>query len=60
MSGCVAVRYRREPIMLIYSLYSMVSPFLSGSSVVVVLIRVDMGLSSAILNFFIKSFGHRK
>jgi hypothetical protein len=56
MSGRVIVRYRREPIMLLYSLWSAASSFSSGSSDVVVLIGVDMGLSSAMLNFFIKSF----
>jgi hypothetical protein len=56
MSGHVAVRYRREPIMLLYSLYSTASPFLSGSSDVAVLIGVDRGLSLAMLNYFIKSF----
>jgi hypothetical protein len=56
MSSRIAVRYRRELIMLLYSLWSVASPFSSRSSIVVVLIRVDMGLSSAILNFFIRSF----
>jgi hypothetical protein len=50
------VRYRREPIMLLYSLWSTASPSLSGPSDVAVLIRVDTGLSSAMLNFFITSF----
>jgi hypothetical protein len=52
----VVVRYRREPILLMYSFWSMASPFSTRSSVVAVLIRVDMGLSSAMLNLFIKSF----
>jgi hypothetical protein len=56
MSGRVTVRYRRELIMLMYSLWSIVSPFSFGSRVVVMLIGVDRGLISAILNFFIKSF----
>jgi hypothetical protein len=56
MSGRVAVRYRREPIMLLYSLWSIASPSSSGPSEVVELIRVDSGLSSTILNFFIRSF----
>jgi hypothetical protein len=42
--------------MLLYSLWSTASLFSSGSSVVAVLIGVDRGLSSAMLNFFIKSF----
>jgi hypothetical protein len=56
MFGCVAVRYKRESIMLLYSVWSMVSLFSSGSSIVIVLIRVDTGLSLAILNFFISPF----
>jgi hypothetical protein len=56
MSDRVIVGYRREPIMLLYSLWSAASPFTSGSNDVVVLIGVDSGLSSAILNFFIRSF----
>jgi hypothetical protein len=56
MFGHVAVSYRRELIKLLYSLWSIISPFLSGSSVVAVLIGVDRALSSAMLNFLIKSF----
>jgi hypothetical protein len=56
MFGRVAVTYRRELIILMYSLWSMTLPFSSGCSVVAVLIEVDTGLSSAMLNFFIKSF----
>jgi hypothetical protein len=56
MFGCVAVRYKRESIMLLYSVWSTVSLFSSGSSIVIVLIRVDTGLSLAILNFFISPF----
>jgi hypothetical protein len=56
MSGCVAVRYRREPIMLLYSLWSTVSPFFFKSSAVHVLNGVDTDLSSAMLNFFIRFF----
>jgi hypothetical protein len=37
MSSRVTVRYRREPIMLLYSLWSIASPFSSLSNVVVVL-----------------------
>jgi hypothetical protein len=40
MSGRVAVRYRREPIMLLYSFWSTVSPSKSSSSAVEVLIGV--------------------
>jgi hypothetical protein len=58
MSGRVIVRYRRELIMLLYSLWSTDSLFLSGSSAVPMLIGVDTGLSSAILKFFIRSFVH--
>jgi hypothetical protein len=56
MSGCVVVRYMREPIMLLYSLWSIASPSSSGPSEVAVLIRVDTGLSYAMLNFFIRYF----
>jgi hypothetical protein len=56
MSGHVAVRYRREPIILLYSLWSTISPSSSGQNDVAVLIRVDTGLSSTMLNFFIRSF----
>jgi hypothetical protein len=56
MFGHVAVRYRREPIMLLYSLWSTASPSSSGPSEAVELIGVDTGLSFTILNFFNKSF----
>jgi hypothetical protein len=56
MSGRVAVRYRRKPIMLMYSLWFTASKSSSGPSDVAVLIGGDIGMSSAILNFFIKSF----
>jgi hypothetical protein len=56
MSGRVVVRYRREPIMLMYSLWSIASPSSSGPSEATELIGVDTGLSSVILNFFIRSF----
>jgi uncharacterized membrane protein YccF (DUF307 family) len=45
MFGHVTVRYRREPIMLLYSLWLAASPFSSGSSVVVVLIGVGTELN---------------
>jgi hypothetical protein len=56
MSGRVAVRYKREPIMLLYSLWSKALPSSSGPSEAAELIRVDTDLSSAMLNFFIRSF----
>jgi hypothetical protein len=56
MSGRVVVRYMREPIMLLYSLCSIASPSSSGPIYIAVLIEVDIGLSSAMLNFFIRSF----
>jgi hypothetical protein len=56
MSGRVAVRYGRELIMLLYSLWSTASPFSSGPSEVMELIGIDTGLSYAMLNFFIRSF----
>jgi hypothetical protein len=52
MSGRVAVRYRREPIMLLYSLWSIVSPSSSGPSNVAIFIGVDTDLSFVMLNFF--------
>jgi hypothetical protein len=56
MFGGVAVRYRREPIMLLYSLWFTASSSSSGLSEAVELIGVDTGLSSAMLNFFIRTF----
>jgi hypothetical protein len=56
MSDRVAVRYKREPIMLMYSLWSTASTSSSGPREAAELIRVDTGLSSVMLNFFIKSF----
>jgi hypothetical protein len=56
MSDRVAVRYRREPIILLYSLWSTVLPSSSGPSNIAVVIRVGMSLSSAMMNFFIRSF----
>jgi hypothetical protein len=56
MSDRVAVRYMREPIMLLYSLWSTTSPSSSEPSEVAELIGVDRGLSLAMLNFFIRSF----
>jgi hypothetical protein len=50
MFGRVAVRYKREPIMLLYSFWSAASPFSSGSSDVAVLIGLDTDLSLAMLN----------
>jgi hypothetical protein len=51
MSDLVAVKYKRETIMLRYSLWSTGSPSSSASSAVVVLIGVDRGFESSILNF---------
>jgi hypothetical protein len=48
MSGLVAIKYKREPIMLRYFFWSMGSPSSSTSSVVVVLIGVDKGFESSI------------
>jgi hypothetical protein len=56
MSGLIAVKYRREPIMLRYSLWSTGSPSSSASSGVVVLISVDRGFESSILNYLRMSF----
>jgi hypothetical protein len=51
MSGLVTIKYKREPIMLRYSFWSMSSPSSSTSRAVVVLIDVDRGIESSILNF---------
>jgi hypothetical protein len=56
MSGLVVVKYKREPIMLRCSFWSMGSPSSSASSIVVVLISVDRGFESSILNFLRMSF----
>jgi hypothetical protein len=56
MSGLVAVKYKREPIMLRYSFWSTGFPSSSTSSTVVVLIGVDRGFKSSILNFLRMSF----
>jgi hypothetical protein len=56
MSGLVTVKYKREAIMLRYSFWSTGSPLSSVSSVVVVLIGVDKGFESSILNFLRMSF----
>jgi hypothetical protein len=51
MSGLVAVKYKREPIMLRYSFWSTGYPSSSASSAVVVLISVHRGFKSSMLNF---------
>jgi hypothetical protein len=56
MSGLVAVKYKREPIMLWYSFWSTGYPALSALSDVVVLIGVDRSFESSILNFLRMSF----
>jgi hypothetical protein len=56
MSGLVAVKYKREPIMLWYSFWSTGSPSSFASSIVVILIGVDRGFKSSILNFLRMSF----
>jgi hypothetical protein len=56
MSGLVAIKYKREPIMLWYSFWSTGSPSSSASSTLVVLISVDRGFESSILNFLRMSF----
>jgi hypothetical protein len=56
MSGLVTVKYKRESIMLWYSFWSTGSPSSYVSSVVVVLISVDRGFESSILNFLRMSF----
>jgi hypothetical protein len=56
MSGLVAVKYKREPIMLQHSFWSTGSPSLSTSTAVVILISVDRGFESSIFNFLRMSF----
>jgi hypothetical protein len=56
MSGLVAFKYKRDPIMLRYSFWSTSSPSSSTSSAVVVLIGVGRGFESSILNFLRMSF----
>jgi hypothetical protein len=56
MSDLVAGKYKRETIMLRYSFWPMGSPYLSMLSAVVVLIGVDRGFESSILNFLRTSF----
>jgi hypothetical protein len=56
MSSLVTVKYKREPIMLRYSFWSTASPSSSASSAVVVLIDVNRGFKSSILNFLRMSF----
>jgi hypothetical protein len=56
MSGLVTVKYKREPIMLRYSFWSTCSLSSFASSAVVVLIGVDRGFESSILNFLRMSF----
>jgi hypothetical protein len=56
MSSLVAVKYKRGAIMLRYSFWSTGSPSSSTSSTVVVLIGVDRGFESFILNFLRMSF----
>jgi hypothetical protein len=56
MSDLVAVKYKREPIMLWYSFWSKGSPSSSASSTIVVVIGVDKGFELSILNFLRMSF----
>jgi hypothetical protein len=56
MSSLVTVKYKMESIMLWYSFWFKGSPSSSTSSVVVILIGVERGLESSILNFLMISF----
>jgi hypothetical protein len=56
MSSLVAVKYKRELIMLWYSFWFVGTLSSSVSSAVVVLIGLDMGFKSSILNFLRMSF----
>jgi hypothetical protein len=56
MSDLVAVKYKREPIMLWYSFWSKGSLSSSASSTIVIVIGVDKGFELSILNFLRMSF----
>jgi hypothetical protein len=56
LSSLFTVKYKRESIMLWFSFWSTVFPTSSTSSVVVILIGVDRGFESSILNFLRISF----
>jgi hypothetical protein len=56
MSGLVAVKYKRELILLRYSFRSTGSPYSSTSRAVVVLIGIDRGFESSMWNFLRMSF----
>jgi hypothetical protein len=58
MIGLVAVKYKRELIMLIYSFWSMCPPFSSAYKADVVDMGVERGLASSMSNFFHTSFMH--
>jgi hypothetical protein len=55
-AGLVAVKYKRESIILRYSFWSTGSPSSSVSSAIVVLIGVNRGFKSSIMNFLRMSF----
>jgi hypothetical protein len=48
MSGLVAVKYKRGPIMLRYSFWSTSTPSSSSLSTIVILIGVDRSFESSI------------
>jgi hypothetical protein len=56
MCGHVEVRYKREPIMLLYSFWSMGSLSSLASSAIMVDMGIKIGLASPMLNFFRTSF----
>jgi hypothetical protein len=56
MSSLIAVKHKREPIMLRYCFWSTGFPSSSVSSAVVILISVDGGFESSILNLLRMSF----
>jgi hypothetical protein len=56
MSGLIAIKYKREPIMLRFSFWSTSSPSSSTSSVVIILIGIDKSFESSIMNFLRMSF----
>jgi hypothetical protein len=51
MSVLIAVKYKREPVMLRYSFWFMGFPSSSASNAVVELISVDKGFELPIFNF---------
>ncbi|KAJ0826891.1 hypothetical protein HanRHA438_Chr17g0819411 [Helianthus annuus] len=58
MSGLDAVRYNKDPIMLLYKVCSTKSSFSSDMTILFVAIGVLHGLQSSISNFFKSSLAY--